>query len=125
MEKEKLCIWCEKQTIPKKRQDYFCSDHCEKDYIENKWPSWMNGRIGKTPHQEFYMTNDYLCLSAPNKFRNLFRKHGSIQEAQKNIINLQLEIWPYLKNPLGLDFDYPSWDQILIWHGPTIQDTYV
>jgi hypothetical protein len=123
MAEERLCYWCEK-PVSKKRINGFCGDSCEKDCIENHWPSWMNGRIGKIPNQEWHMTGDYLCLSAPNKFRNLYRKRLSLETVQKNIINLQSETWPHLKNPLGLDFDYPSFDQVIIWLGPTVRDTF-
>lgn len=120
-----LCVWCEKPLPKKPIQDgdaLLCGVSCQRDRAENEWPSWATGRIGPEPDHNWHMTGDFLCLSAPNRYRQMFRKRGDLDEKQKAIMELQRREFPHLSNPLGLDIDFPSWDQVLIWKGPTVAE---
>ena len=75
------------------------------------------------------MSGGYLCLSAPNRYRQIYRRHGVPHMQQEEIVALQRAEFPWLDNPMGLDFDagpdgavMASWDQVLIWKGPTVAD---
>jgi len=72
----------------------------------------MSGRIGLPPPSEFHVTGDYLCISAPNRYRNAWRRKHCTQD---EIIVMQRSDWPHLVNPLGIDIDFPTWDQVLVW----------
>jgi len=115
------CFWCGSPSkmaaiVGDKR---FCGALCQRDYTANEWPSWMTGRIGPEPNKSWHMTGEFLCLAAPNRFRQMFRKRG---EQQTAIIERQRTEFPWLPEPLGIGIDYPSWDQVLIWAGSTVTD---
>lgn len=119
-----LCYWCE-QPLPKKAiasKSIFCGKGCETDHEKNSYPSWMTGRIGPTPNQDWHMSCDYLCLSAPNKYRRIFRKRGELSALQDEIMSLQKTDFPHLWGELGCDIDWPSWDLVILWKGPTRHD---
>ncbi len=136
---KKLCHWCE-MPLPKRPfiatdggwqgiGGVFCTKQCHADSVANEWPSWMTGRIGVEPVRDWHMSWGFLCISAPNRYRQLFRKRGKVEERQAAIIALQRADYPWLPNPMGLDFDagpdgaiMASWDQVLIWYGPSLAD---
>lgn len=122
----RLCFWCEKE-LPKKgfierEQMVFCGQGCCDDYQISSYPKWMTGRIGLEPTQKWHMTYNLLCLSAPNKYRAVFRKHGEFPEIQSQIIEMQRKEYPHLKGPIGLQIDYPTWDQVIAWENSTLKD---
>lgn len=120
---KKLCTWCY-ATLPKKPlvvgDESLCSTNCAQDMKENDYPSWMTGRVGAPPDREWHLTGDYLCLTAPNRYRQMFRKRGVLSEIQQSIVARQRLEFPWLPNPVGLSIDFPSWDMILIWEGSTV-----
>ena len=102
-----ICWWCE-MKLPKKPyilgNAIFCNEKCYIDSIENRWPSWMTGRIGPEPNRQAYRKSD------PEKSDN------------KVIIEMQNKDFPELKNPSGIDIDFPSFDQVLIWENQSLKD---
>jgi hypothetical protein len=68
------------------------------------------------------MTGEFLCLSAPNRYRTIFRAREACEISQVRIKEMQEKDFPWLSNPMGLDVDYPTWDQVLIWKGQTVAD---
>lgn len=128
-----ICCWCE-QRLPKKplivENQIFCGKTCHADSLEYGWPSWMAGRIGAKPTQDWHMSYGYLCLSAPNRYRNVFRRRCHTRDdAQAIVMEMQAKEFPHLTNPQGLDCDagpdgaiMARWDQVLIWLGPTVAD---
>ena len=120
-----ICWWCE-MKLPKKPyilgNAIFCNEKCYIDSIENRWPSWMTGRIGPEPNRNFHQTGSFLCLSAPNRYRQAYRKSDPEKSDNKVIIEMQNKDFPELKNPSGIDIDFPSFDQVLIWENQSLKD---
>ena len=120
-----VCHWCE-MKLPKTpfvaidggwfgTGGVFCSKQCYADSTKNAWPSWMTGRIGIGLKMDWYKAHGFLYVSAPNGFRQIFRKKGDYKTKQTLIVEKQIEEFPHLPNAMGLDIDPLSWDQILVW----------
>lgn len=111
-----LCVWCETKLPKKKWGDrVFCGKQCEADALANFYPSWVTGRVGPESDRTLHKTGDFLCLSAPNKYRNMLRKRRSEYITRAIVIVNQGLDFPELVNPCGLDVDYPSFDLVLTW----------
>lgn len=127
-EYHRLCCWCEKQRLPKKKEkivhEVFCGHACYNDYVANSYPNWMTIQRAPMAPQEIHFTDSYLCLSAPNRYRQMFRKRSN--DVQTPIIERQRAEYPWLPFPRGLDFDAhtppecvcSTWDMVLVWGGP-------
>ena len=113
-----LCFWCQKRlpkNIEKRVCKTFCGKHCHGDFMANSYPSWMTGRIGPPPQQGLQTAYGYWYITAPNRYRQMFRKKSN--NGQEEIVERQRVEYPALSFPRGIDFSL-DWDMVLLWGAP-------
>lgn len=123
---KQLCCWCEKSLPNKHIEDdkgfIYCGQSCVSDREKNKYPSWVTGRIGPDPPKNWYVIFGILCLSAPNKYRQIYRKKLPDDEIAASIIEEQIKQFPWINNPIGIGIDPYSWDTVIMWENQTVID---
>lgn len=79
------------------------------------WHEEHGYRIGLDPPKGFRQSCGFIMLSAPNRYRKILKNADWAPDCQAQIVELMRREFPEKVNPVGIDIDPVTWDQVLIW----------